>query len=885
MVESNFPNRPFRLRENVWLIRQDIGGNASLVGWELWIHKNSYSPTYSGGQAHRRMVLDGAERGSNYSNGFDFRNGDSFLILNGEAWIGHNSDGTKTFQIDGYAAYDVLGATEVHGPFTLPTIPRASNISFVPDQHSGIFGQGFGLRSNRASGSFEHDSDYYYGNASGRAATRYADSATWNVPMDLLNQIPTTTTGVGTMRTYTYGAYPNNFIGATDFNFRLTAPSSLGVDFTNLTISEANTAVSTKVGAYVQGLSRLTVTLNGAVSSGYGASIADPSGYWLYCDGQSINAKTGTFGSPITSAGTVSVSGSITDSRGLSKNKSQNITVLPYAPPTITSVKVERALSTGVVDEQSGTYLRVTMVGAVQTLKPSTTEKNTLTFRISTRLKGTSTWTLKVNTALTAGTITLNRAQLVTGPFSITASHDVLVEIVDQFSTSAVTQTVGVAKIAQHWDGNRGVGIGKFREGTAMLDVGGPIFQEGAAVLGGNVQAMLDPNYRGEGPAKVFLPGTSTLTTEAYEWMSPYIPWENRTVELVRVNGTWAILGHSNNDAHGGFAAATLNSSKFMVYNEERKDWVWRETVGSRRLSSGIVVLSGMINSMSGTTTATGDLIGTLIPGHRPDVTMTFPVEVGDQTRSIDINPDGTIRARSGWASNTYVSLEGISYPAAGVATWTSLALLNSWVAGTTSMWGTPAYWKDPFGVVWLRGMLKSGGTAENTPMATLPAGTRPSWYTHQRTSNQDNFGFVSCDPAGSVQYKNGSAGNDGMSLAGVTVVTSDAYTASPWRDLRLMGSWSRYGSAYPAPRITRRPDGLVMTEGLIGGSAPASIFKLLPEMRVTKRALLAGVGSAIRARLDFGNDATQTDDFGVAQGGNGNSWYSLDGLKWAPGR
>lgn len=879
MVEKNFPGRPFRLRENVWLKRQDIAGNSSLVGWELWIHKNSYSPTFSGGTANRHFKLNGGDVGSRQENGFDFRGDGPWLILSGENWIGHNSDGTKNLPIEGGAEYDMLGYAQVNSSIDLPRIARASTTTFSPDQHSGIFGSGFGMSSNRASTDFIHDSDYFFGSASGRAATNWTDTVFWTPPMDLLRQIPNEKTGVGTMRLYTYTSGYGTFIGSVDTLYRLTAPASLGVDFTNLTISETNTAVSTAIGAYVQGVSRIKAVLNGAVSSGYDATIP-ANGYWLALDGQSINAQTGTF-NPTVSSGSLTVSGSVTDTRGYSKNKGQAITVLAYSPPTINSVKVERALSTGVVDEQAGTNFRVTISAAIRSLKPSTTEKNTMRYRISTRTRGATTWTLKVNQLLSAGTTSMNSAILVTGPFAITGSWEIMVEIVDVFSTSVTQQTVGVAKIGQHWDGNRGVGIGKFRE-FGMLDVGGPIFQEGAAVMAGNTYAMLDPNYDGPGPAKVVWPGFTAPTAEAYEWMSPYIPWGNRSVEMVRVNGTWAILGHSGHDLHGGPVSIVLNTAKVVVYNENRRDWVWRELVAGRRLTSGIVVLSGMLDGVA--SIAAGDLIGTLAPGLRPDVTMTFPVEVGDQPRAIDINPDGTIRARSGWPANTYVSLEGIAYPAAGVATWTAFAFQNSWVAQTTATWGTPGYWKDPFGTVWCRGMVRAGTTNENIPMLTLPSGVRPGWYTHQRVSNQDNFGFVSVDPAGSIQYKAGSAGNDGLSLAAVNFPTPDAYTSSLWTDLRLMGSWSRYGTAYPAPRITRRTDGLVMTEGLLGGSAVASIFKLPPEMRIPKRGLIAGVGSAARARFDYGNDATKTDDFGVAQGSNGDSWYSLDGLRWAPG-
>src|SRR6185312_13729835 len=107
-----FPNRPFNLRSEVWLISQDTNPSApsSLIGWQLWIDKTGYSPTWSGsGKAHRRIVLDGVERGANYGSGFDFQSGGPWLILSGETRLAHNSDGTKSFGTDGYADYEILG--------------------------------------------------------------------------------------------------------------------------------------------------------------------------------------------------------------------------------------------------------------------------------------------------------------------------------------------------------------------------------------------------------------------------------------------------------------------------------------------------------------------------------------------------------------------------------------------------------------------------------------------------------------------------------------------------------------------------------------------------------------------------------------------------------
>lgn len=880
----------YRLVEDVWQAGQNVSENYSDVNWALRIDESPNWGSYSYNALTWNVSVHG--QGWSGSTTYDFRNYDQLGLGSGGRRVYHNDDGTMGIGFDASAGGNTtIGGASCGGSLGLDTIPRKSTINFVnPYYENLILGSNSYVTFNRASSNFVHVCDYYFGNRNGRAITNAGADANWVPGLEWADQITDSNTGVGTFRTHTYNN--GTMIGYIDNLFRVYVPddSRTKPTFTGKSVAEANSAVTAIMGAgkYVQGLSRVKGTMTGP-SAKYSARIVQQQ---FIVAGQNVplagDPITGTTSAPISQSGTVGVQFAVKDSRGFEYSEWLNIDVLPYAVPTLSSVQVRRATSTG-VPQEDGTFLRVDLSAGATSLINST-QRNRLTVRTYTRERGQSNWTLKATPVNGSSTLTYAPANgfFFAGPHAVDKSYEVRIEVSDQFATVASEYTVSVAGIFQHWTKDTSVsparsvmGIAKYWE-KGVLDIGGAAYQEGQPVMAAGQQALLDPNYRGPGPAKVILlPGT-TLSADAYEWLTPYNPMDNRTVEMVRMGSTWAIMGHSGHSMHGGPQAIMLDTTKYRIYNEERADWVWREYVAARRLSSGIVVLSGLINSVS--TTSSGDLIGTLPPGCRPDTTLTFPIEMGDNSRSIDINPDGSIRARSGYGNNTYITLEGICFPAAGVATWTPLALANSWVSGTTSVWGTPAYWKDPYGTVWFRGMLKGGGTAENTMMASLPTGMRPALYTHMRASSQDNFGFASADPAGQLQYKAGSAGNDGFSLAGLTVPTPDAYNASPWRDLRLI-TGGRYNVSYPAPRITRRPDGLVMMEGLIGGVAPGNqVFRIPPEMRTVKRGLLPAVGSAVRARYDFGGELMEHQDFTVSQGGNGNSWYALDGIKWAPG-
>ena len=112
MASANFPNRPFRLEENIWLISQDIANNRSKVGYQLWIRKNSYSPSWTASTSSSfTMSLDGSVVASgNFS--YDFRNSDALRLTDGEVWITHNSDGSKpTLPIKGTANVETFGYT------------------------------------------------------------------------------------------------------------------------------------------------------------------------------------------------------------------------------------------------------------------------------------------------------------------------------------------------------------------------------------------------------------------------------------------------------------------------------------------------------------------------------------------------------------------------------------------------------------------------------------------------------------------------------------------------------------------------------------------------------------------------------------------------------
>lgn len=459
---------------NQW--SQDIGGNSSTLQIDLRINESPNNGSYS---LTKQLTWSWSVDGQTGSGGttYDFRNYDVLVLYSASPAIGvgHNADGTKSLGFSaGAGGGTTIGGASCGGSMSLSTIPRASTPTADGDN---VFqaGDTITINTNWASSSFTHTLEYYFGSASGTIATGVGGSTTWAVPLSLLSQIPNSTSGTGTLRCHTYSG--GTFIGTRDVGITIVAPSTIVPDFTTVTHAEATTGVAANVGAYVQGITTLAVALTGAAGV-YGSTISSRKIEVLTAGGtvlQTVNAASGTTGI-IDGSGTLTLRGTVTDSRGRTKVKTVTATFLAYVPPTLNTVTVQRALSGGTVDD-NGTYLRVNINAAVQSLM-NTTQRNAINYRVSTRLRGGTTWTQKAQAA--PGGITFNSSVTV-GTYSITQAYEVLVEVYDDFLTTGFIFSVPVAKIFMHWDAGLGVGIGKYRE-FGLLDVAGDIYAKDGVV-------------------------------------------------------------------------------------------------------------------------------------------------------------------------------------------------------------------------------------------------------------------------------------------------------------------------------------------------------------------------------------------------------------------
>jgi len=395
--DGAFSGRPFTLRLAVTQASQDIALNQSVVNWSLIIISNAGYTSYNGDPSPWSVNINGTPYSGTFS--YDFSSvpsGGSILIASGSTTVPHNPNGTK--QISSSASANggyPIGSASCGGTLTLTTIPRASTPTFSAspvDADTSVT-----ITTNRADSSFTHTIEYAIGAASGTIGTGIGASTSWTPPLSLLNQMPNSITGNITITTKTYSGA--TLIGTTTTTLVLRAPDSVIPDFTTVTHSETVSLVSTEVGAYVQNLTKLALAITGAAGA-YGSTIT---GYKIVVSGQTINAVSGTTPAPIASSGTVTITGTVTDSRNRQKSKTVDITVLAYSPPSITSYQFRRANSSGVVDLEFGNRIRMDLNAAVQSLLVSAVQKNALTYKFFARAKGAGSWGSAVETVTPAG--------------------------------------------------------------------------------------------------------------------------------------------------------------------------------------------------------------------------------------------------------------------------------------------------------------------------------------------------------------------------------------------------------------------------------------------------------------------------------------------------
>lgn len=177
------------------LLSQNVGNNTSNVRFYGVLNVTNNYIAWSRGTAQVWSFSTGI--GTRYNKG-------SHTLVQGDATINHNADGTYGANVTGSLNTSfVSGST--NGWMTLPTIPRKSGIS----SKTGTIGTEMTISWTRASGNFTHTLSYKFGNKSGTIGSGLATSVKWTPPKELYEYIKDKKSGKGTLTLTTYNGGSN----------------------------------------------------------------------------------------------------------------------------------------------------------------------------------------------------------------------------------------------------------------------------------------------------------------------------------------------------------------------------------------------------------------------------------------------------------------------------------------------------------------------------------------------------------------------------------------------------------------------------------------------------------------------------------------------------
>lgn len=336
----------------VYSYTQNVSKNQSTVTMTLYVKRDAYGPSWNT-HCDAYIQLDGSKV-MTYDGSFNI--GTSWVKIGSTVskTVTHNADGTKTISLKGF--FDSLGLTTkltdltVTGNVTLKTIPRASSFSLSA---STVTAGSTNMTVNitRASGSFTHTVQWKLGSHT-KSTTGVGSSASYTIPESWLDAIPNSTSGTGTVTVITYNG--STKIGSTSKNFTLNVPASVVPTFSKIEFTPAVSGVPADWGIYVRTKSKVTAKITGAAGA-YGSTIKS---YSISGGGYSGTASSLTTGY-LNTAGTVTFTAKITDSRGRTATKTASITVTDYVSPILSSVAGFRCDSAG-TEQDDGNFISLT---------------------------------------------------------------------------------------------------------------------------------------------------------------------------------------------------------------------------------------------------------------------------------------------------------------------------------------------------------------------------------------------------------------------------------------------------------------------------------------------------------------------------------------------
>ena len=469
-----------------WSSSANNTANTSTVTAALYYKRNNTGYTTSGTGTFS-ITINGAKTSAT-----------KILNITESAWVkaveatvtvSHNSDGSKaiTISASGSIPDTSLSSTSVSGTATLDTIPRASTIDslscatkYFNDTMTYKYTPKSANYYNRCviafnlNGALTQVKSIALGkqSASQKTATVTLSESELSI---IYNKLPSATKGTlrFTFRTYSDSGYSTQVGDAGYKEITLYIPNISATQPTaTMTLTPVSSLASPFNSLYIKGRTKVDANFTNAEGK-YGASIVS---YKL-----SILGKN--YGSPytseyITTDGNVTVTGTITDSRGFTRTLTQTITFISYANPRIIPTSGESEIVCARCDasgnlSDSGTYLRIKAKRNYSKVISNGVQKNFCSIRYRYKAEGGSysSWTTILATTSASDEVTTGA--LLGGNLLPTSSYVVQVGVVDTLGEyENISISIPTDKIYMHRAGSiNSLGIGKYVEDENLVDI------------------------------------------------------------------------------------------------------------------------------------------------------------------------------------------------------------------------------------------------------------------------------------------------------------------------------------------------------------------------------------------------------------------------------
>ena len=351
----------------VWESVPDAATNSSAVWVTLYAQNTSSGSGYVDGTGAWQIIIDGQYSGKIEAY-VKVQAGQGWTpIVSWHTQVMHESDGTKSITIQatgGISSSSVWKSTKASTTIELDRIVKEASSATV-NSPMAVDGTAKSTVSINASASgLYHKVVWQFGDRTHEAKTS-GSSASFTVPTSWLDQIPTATSGTAsvTVTTYADSGYTSQIGEPYTVGAKWTVPASVKPKTASgwAVIAPVNSA-NVPAGIYAAGISKAKATFDTSKVTAQGGTTIKS--YKISYGGTSYASPYTT---PVLSAGTATITATVTDARGRTTSEALTATVYAYANPSLSGIEVYRSTSQGNASPV-GTYAAVQATANISAL-------------------------------------------------------------------------------------------------------------------------------------------------------------------------------------------------------------------------------------------------------------------------------------------------------------------------------------------------------------------------------------------------------------------------------------------------------------------------------------------------------------------------------------